>query len=198
MMAFPNRAVRLRWIPWTVLLLSCALLRLVDAYSALRLELPASDYRWLYQSFTCHLVHITTGHWLSDSIALLAVALLFYREFSLRCWLFSYISASLCISAGLLLFARDLHSYAGLSGVLHGLYVTGALLLFRSRPRLAVLLLFLLAIKLMLEPVLISRGYFAPGFRIAGQAHLSGSLGGILAWIGCIRFRTDSPPGPDR
>jgi len=176
--------------------MACALLRLVDAYPVLRLDLPASGFSWLYRCFTCHLVHITTGHWLADSLALVAIALLFYQEFGLRCWLMSYISSSLCITAGLLLFPQDLHSYAGLSGVLHGLYVTGALLLLRHRPRLALVLLALLAIKLLIEPALLSRGYFDPGFRVAGQAHLFGSLGGLLAWIGCTRAGTKPPPQP--
>jgi len=174
----------------------CALLRLVDAYPVLRLELPAAWPSWLYQCFTCHLVHITTGHWLADSLALVAIALLFYREFGLRCWLMSYFISSLCIAAGLLVFPQDLHSYAGLSGVLHGLYVTGALLLLRHSPRLALMLLALLAIKLLFEPALLSLGYFDPGFPVAGQAHLYGSLGGLLAWLGCRHTRIKSPPQP--
>ena len=106
--------------------------------------------------------------------------------------------SSLVIAVGLLLFPLGLHSYAGLSGVLHGLYVTGALLLFRHRPRLAMLLLVLVALKLVLEPALLARGYFDPGFRVAGQAHLFGCLGGFLAWLGCTRAGMGASPNPDQ
>lgn len=185
MVDFPKRTEISSWTPWLLLLLLSALLQSFHVYPVLRLELHGPASHWAYQIFTCHLVHINNTHWLSDALALIVIAILFHRLMDFPCWLLSIVTSAIIISAGLLIFPHGLHSYAGLSGILHGLFVTGALLLYRHRSQLATLLLTLLAAKLLIEPALINLGYIQFGFPVTTSAHVYGSLGGILAWSGC-------------
>jgi len=195
MTAFPARTDWIAWMPWLLLLLLSGSLQMLDAYPVLRLELPVSGLHWLYTGLSCHLVHISSGHLLADAFALSVIAILFHREYGLPCWLLTYAVSTLAVSTGVILFPQDLHSYAGLSGILHGLFVSGCLQLYPRRPRLALLLLALMVIKLVLEPGLIARGLVSPGFRVAYVAHYAGCLGGVFSCFACRLFRRRHNPG---
>jgi len=173
------------WLPWLALLLLTAALQGVHAYPALRLHLPAMDTSWLYTSLTCHLVHLSLRHWLYNTLALLVIAAYFARLYSWQSWLLTFCLCAFCISAGLLWFPQGLHSYAGLSGVLHGLYTMGVLLLYARQPRLAIVLSGLLLLKLVVDGVYGSLLFSDPGFVVARSAHLYGVLGGVLSRV-CV------------
>jgi rhomboid family GlyGly-CTERM serine protease len=186
MMAFLTRAHMQPWLPWCLLLAVCAVLQLAGGYPALRLELPPVHCEWVYRIFTCHLVHLTARHWLYNSLALLIIAWIFVRQFHWPVWLMTYCISSLAVSLGLLLFPDDLHSYAGLSGLLHGLFTMGCLLLYPQQARLALVLGMLMLIKLVLEQFFGSLMLPTPGFVVASMAHVYGVIGGLISWLSWI------------
>lgn len=171
------------WLPWLCLLCTCAILQFAGGYPALRLDLPPAHGTWLYTIFTCHLVHLTTRHWLSDSLALLVIAWIFIEVYTWRNWLVTYCLSSLAVSLGLMLYHFGLRSYAGLSGLLHGLFVMGCLLLYSRQPRLALLLGMLLVLKLVVEHVYGSVFLTTPEFTVASVAHVYGVIGGLISWL---------------
>jgi rhomboid family GlyGly-CTERM serine protease len=171
------------WLPWLLLLLTCSLLQIFGAYPALRLDLSLQDYAWLYTGLTCHLVHITDRHWLNNALATLILAYLFAPYYHWQNWLLTYFITAICISLGLLLYPTELHSYAGLSGMLHGLFVMGCLLLATRQPWLAILLGLLLVAKLLLQTL--TGLSFTPHlqFTPALHAHVFGAVGGLLSGL---------------
>jgi rhomboid family GlyGly-CTERM serine protease len=80
----------------------------------------------VWRLFTGHLVHGSTSHLLWDVLPLLAVGLLFERSLGSRYWIVLGAS-SLSVASGVLAMEPDLARYCGLSGVLNGLWVAGAL-----------------------------------------------------------------------
>lgn len=177
-------------LPWVILAVTTAGLQFGAAYPELRLELPASPLPWLYTSLTCHLVHVTTRHWLTDLVALAVIAFIFYNTFTWRSWLLTYVLSAFSISAGLSLFPHDMHSYAGLSGLLHGYFAMGCLLLFPRQPRLASVLGSLLLVKLLVGQFYGSSFLVYPGFEVAHGAHIYGVLGGVLSWFAVYIYRS--------
>jgi rhomboid family GlyGly-CTERM serine protease len=175
------------WLPWLLLLGVCAVLQFVGGYSLLRLDLPPAHGSWLYSLFTCHLVHLTPRHWLYDSLALLVIAWIFVDQYNWQAWLLTYCISSLTVSLGLLLFPAGLQSYAGLSGLLHGLFAMGCLLLYPQYPRLALVLGLLVLLKLVMEHFYGALLLSNPGFSVASMAHVYGLIGGLISgmiWYG--------------
>ena len=184
-----TRAQIQSWLPWLVLFCICAALQLAGGYPVLRLELPPANMARLYTVLTCHLVHLTTRHWLYDSVALLLIAGIFVHHYTWQTWLLTFCVSALSVSLGLLLFHRGLHSYAGLSGLLHGLFTMGCLLLYSQQPRLASVLGVLVLIKLLLEHFHGSLLMPSPGFTVASSAHAYGVIGGVLSWGSMLAWR---------
>lgn len=178
------------WLPWLLLLGVCAVLQAIGGYPALRLDFPPTHGTWVYTVFSCHLVHLTTRHWLSDSLALLVIGWIFVDAYNWKNWLLTCCLSALSVSVGLLMFHPGLRSYAGLSGVLHGLFTMGCLLLMPRQPRLAVGLMLLLLLKLLLEPFYGSLFMPTPGFTVASLAHVYGMIGGLLSWLTWISVLT--------
>lgn len=184
-----TRARYTAWLPWVLLLIVSSMLQVTGSYPGLRLNLSANDSTWWYTSFTCHLVHLTTRHWLYNSLALVVIGGIFVRQYTWPIWLLTYAISAISISLGLHWFPHDLHSYAGLSGLLHGLFVMGVLRLYPQQPRLASLLGLLVLLKLLMDATVGSVVLKAPGFTVASMAHVYGAIGGLLSWLSVYLWR---------
>lgn len=180
-------------LPWLILLLLVSLLYFSGLYPVLRLPLESFDARNLYTLFTAHWVHINFTHYLHNALALVIVMLLLAPAFTWRGWLMTCVLTSLLISLLLLLWPPGVGNYAGLSGMLHGLLVTGAIGLWREAKPLALILLLLLAGKLLAEFVFDLQLLHNADFAVVKHAHLYGVLGGLLsaALIHAARKRAD-------
>lgn len=162
----------------------CAVLALggADLAEALRYQRADILHGQIWRLFSAHLVHLGGAHLLLNLCGLALVWALFTHELSgPGAWLVLICSA-LGVSLGLLLFDRELAWYVGLSGVLHGLFVAGALRRWRERPVEAAGMLAVLAGKLLWEQLL---GPMPGTSAIAGgpvvvDAHLFGAVGGCL------------------
>lgn len=182
-----SRQVR-PWLPWLLLFTVCAVLQVTHSYASLRLELRPPQWAWLYSVFTCHLVHLNSRHWLHNSLALLVIAVFFARQYRWHTWLISVVVSALCVSLGMLLFYPQWHTYAGLSGLLHGLFAMGCLLLYRDQPRLAIGLGVLMLVKLTVEHWSGPLSQTLLDFPVAGSAHVYGVIGGMISWVSCRLF----------
>ncbi len=148
---------------WYLLLAAAVLGLLVwpGALAVLRWEhaaLPNGEpWRWL----TAHLVHLNALHALANLAGLALVIEWLGRSVRPQlAWLLALASA-LSVSACLAYFSPQISWYAGMSGVVHGLWAGLALLEWRGgRHRLAAFALALLALKLTCLP--------SPGLVLAG------------------------------
>jgi rhomboid family GlyGly-CTERM serine protease len=146
----------------------------------------------LWRLLTGHLVHASPSHLLWDLLPLLCLGFLFERCLARSLWGTLGISA-VVVGGGLLLLSPALAVYSGLSGVLNGLWVAGALTAAaRERasgdPRLA--LLYELCVLADLAKVAAEAATGAPlltdpvalGGTPIPLAHALGALGGFLSW----------------
>jgi len=86
------------------------------------------------------------------------------------------------ISLGMLLINPDVTSYVGLSGMLHGFMVIGALVMFRSRPVFASVLFAAVSIKLLWEQFFANAHVLEAtiGGKVLYDGHLYGAIVGVI------------------
>lgn len=150
-----------------------------------RSSLAAGD---LLGAATGHLVHVGWMHYLLNMAGLTLILFLFEEVWTPGRLLGIFIACTLAVDAGLWWASPQVLSYAGLSGILHGLLGAGALLCWRGTSRLASLVLLATVTKLVWEQYVGP----TPGMReITGAAiivdsHLYGFAGGVTAGFVCL------------
>lgn len=147
----------------------------VDA--ALRYQRDSVLHGEVHRIFTAHFPHLGGWHLALNLLGLGLVWWLVGRNARWRQWLLIVFFSMLSVAGGLLLFAPAVAWYVGLSGLLHGLLVAGALL----GPRREWLIVALVAGKLVWEQWI---GPVSPAW-LGGDtiidAHLYGAIGGSLS-----------------
>jgi rhomboid family GlyGly-CTERM serine protease len=141
-----------------------------------------------------HIVHLGWQHLALNLAGLALVWMLYGRAYTLAQWAIVLALSMLGISLGLLLFLPGVHWYVGLSGVLHGLFVAGAVASLLAGYRAEWLLLSLLAVKLLWEHF---HGALPGSESLAGgtvliEAHLYGAITGLLAAALLLIYRRGS------
>ncbi len=138
---------------------------------------------WLL--FSGHIVHLSWSHWLLNMAGLAIVAIFFSKHASVKQWLLVILLSAGVISVGLWWWLTDIRYYVGLSGVLHGLFLYGALREIRFYPASGYVLTTVLIAKLLWEffyGALPGSEELAGG-RVLTEAHLLGAVGGMLLWL---------------
>lgn len=177
--------IRLQWNHslWLLILLLTWALQAGGLVADWRFDraLIAQGEWWLL--FTGHFVHLNWNHWALNMAGLAVVAFFFSPYGNLWQWLWVIVLSALFVGLGIYWRNPDLHTYVGLSGVLHGLFIYGAMRETRRYPASGYALLALLVGKLIWEfmngPLPGSESI--TGGRVATDAHLYGALGGGLA-----------------
>ena len=151
-----------------------------DALMYDRLRIAGGE---IYRLASGHLVHLDWRHLLLNLAGLALVWALVGDRFRGRDWLVIAAVSAASIDAAFWWLMPELRWYVGLSGLLHGLLVAGALGLYRERRVESMVLLVVVAVKLGYE------GLFGPvpgssdavGGSVITEAHLFGAAGGAVA-----------------
>lgn len=168
-------------------LVVCAIALLIqlggtEASEWLRYDRNAIFSGELWRLITGHLVHLGWSHLLMNAIGLILIWLLFGHLIKPRHWLWVCLVSTIGISTGMLLFNPELNWYVGLSGLLHGMFVAGAVANIKAGFRAELLLLLLLTGKLTWEQVigpLPGSAEFSGG-NVIVDAHLYGAISGLI------------------
>ncbi len=136
----------------------------------------------LWRLFTGHFLHTNVFHLLLNLSALLLLWLLHGQFYTLKNYSLLFLISALICSAGLFYFSPDIKQYVGLSGVLHGIFVFGALMDIRWGDKTGYLLFFGVWLKIAHEQ------YYGASTEVASlinanvaiDAHLWGALGGLV------------------
>lgn len=165
-----------RWqFAGTVSIVSLLLLLWPPALDLLRWERSAISDGELWRSMSAHLVHLSVMHCLSNLTGLWLICEYLWDELALADACALWLGTAAGTSLLLWWFAPGIHWYAGLSGVLHGLWAGCALAWFcRNGDRVAAAALLLLAIKLVLP------AYAANALPVVTVAHCYGALCGLI------------------
>lgn len=169
----------------------CAVVIMAGGDSAaewLRYDRVALAHGEYWRLLTAHLTHLGWSHLLLNLAGLFLLHALVGDVLSRREWLWLMLFSALSISAGLWLFEPQLRWYVGLSGVLHGVLLGGALLLTLAGNREGVYLLVITLAKLLWEQVVgpMPGSEATAGGKVIVNAHLYGAIAGgvfvMLLW----------------
>jgi len=170
---------------WLIVLLSSFVLQALgweDAWRYDRSQVEQGAY-WLILS--ANLVHLNWSHWGLNITGLAIVAFFFSAHASIEQWFLVLLVSSACVGVGVSWLNPDIHYYVGLSGVLHGLFIFGALREIRMYPLSGYVLFAILLAKLIWE---LANGALPgseslTGGRVLTDAHFYGAVGGFLCWL---------------
>ena len=148
---------------------------------ALRYDLAAVEAGQWWRLLTGHFTHLGWEHTLLNLTGLGLVGLLFRGEYRVGEWLAIAALALVAIDVTFLILRPDLGWYVGLSGVLHGLFVAGAVRWISRSEFEGYLLAAFLVGKLVWEQVYgaLPMSVSTAGGPVVVDAHLAGALGGL-------------------
>jgi rhomboid family GlyGly-CTERM serine protease len=171
---------------WFGVFLLSFLIQVTDSASTWRFdrELVAQGHVWLM--VTGHFAHMNWSHWAMNMAGLAIVAVFFSRHCRASEWLAVIITSIVVINIGIWYWVTDIETYVGLSGVLHGLFIYGALREIRYYPLSGYVLTAILIGKLIYESMYgaLPGSEEMAGGRVLTQAHLLGAIGGGIVWAG--------------
>ena len=139
----------------------------------------------IWRLISGHFVHLGWKHLAMNIAGLILIWLLFGRLLSNRNWAALIMVNALFISIGFLVLNKDLNWYVGLSGVLHGMFVCGAIASIVSGYRAEIALLLAVVAKLIweqLQGAVPGSASFAGG-DVVVDAHLYGAIIGAVCAI---------------
>lgn len=160
-------------------LLISAFLQVFQSYFIYwRFDFWSEPWRW----WMAHWVHVGWMHYFLNMLAFICLPFIFPRLKN-RYLVILILLLPVVISFSFYYFYPYIQAYAGLSGVLHGIYVAVALLYlqFVRERKFALLILALIVVKI------IGENSFAPtqtaaliGSPVLVEAHLLGAIGGVI------------------
>jgi len=135
-----------------------------------------------WRLFTGHFFHTNGYHLLLNLSALLLLWALHGQFYSLKNYSLLFITSTLVCSAGLYFFSPDIRQYVGLSGVLHGVFVFGAIMDIRQQDKTGYLLFAGVWLKIAHEQFYGASEDVSTliDASVAIDAHLWGAVGGLL------------------
>jgi len=154
-----------------------------DARELLRYERAAIADGEYWRLLSGHFVHLGYSHLALNLVGLLLVWLLVGRLYNTQRWLLVIAISIVVMDAGFWFLDADLGWYVGLSGLLHGLLLAGAIAGIRSLPAESFVICAVVVAKLVYEQI---SGPLPGSESVAGGAvvvnsHLYGAVGGALS-----------------
>ncbi len=136
----------------------------------------------LWRLITGHFFHTNQYHLLLNLAALWMLWGLHQQYYHPYCYAFLFVFSALICSTGLYFFSPDLIRYVGLSGVLHGIFVWGAIMDIKHQDKTGYLLFLGVWLKIIYEQIYGANNEVANliAANVAVDAHLWGALGGLL------------------
>jgi rhomboid family GlyGly-CTERM serine protease len=135
-----------------------------------------------WRIFTGHFFHTNGYHLLLNIAALILLWALHGQFYTLKNYSFLFITSAVVCSAGLYFLSPDIRQYVGLSGVLHGVFVFGAMMDIRQQDKTGYLLFLGVWLKIAHEQFYGASKDVSTliDASVAIDAHLWGAVGGLL------------------
>jgi rhomboid family GlyGly-CTERM serine protease len=171
-----------------VILALMAIVMLISKEVALDIKYDRSlisSGEW-WRLFTGHFQHLSWEHLILNSIGLVFVWLLVGDSHTPNQWLSVFIILSFALSIAFLFVYPELKWYVGMSGIIHGLLVSGLMVVFiRIRELFSILLLLVIAGKISYEQYHGTSDYLVEiiGGQVVTEAHMIGALVGIFTGL---------------
>jgi len=170
-----------------IMLTSVWLLQMLQSYLIFDHALIVTGQVW--RIWTGHFVHTNTEHLLLNTAGFSLFLLLYQLQITLAKLFYSSIYLATCIGLGLFWLNPEIARYAGLSGVLYGLFSLFALQAASKRDYLlGYTVFFAVTTKILwenIDPSINNHNALLINARVASEAHLYGYLVALLYSILC-------------
>ncbi|MBL4940820.1 MAG: rhombosortase [Colwellia sp.] len=136
----------------------------------------------VWRLFTGHFLHTNGYHLVLNLAALIMLWALHGRFYTIKNYLSLFLFCSLSTSIGIYYYTPSLIQYVGLSGVLHGIFVFGAIMDIRAKDKTGYLLFVGVWLKIAHEQIYGASTDISDLIEasVAVDAHLWGAVGGLL------------------
>jgi rhomboid family GlyGly-CTERM serine protease len=143
-----------------------------------------------WRLLSAHFAHLGYPHLALNLAGLLLVWLLVGRLYSTRQWLLVAAFSIVVMDAGFWFVDSEMRWYVGLSGLLHGLLLAGAIAGIRSLPVESIVIAAVVVAKLAYEQIVgpLPGSESVAGAAVVVNAHLYGAIGGALAAAAIMRW----------
>ncbi|OHU88116.1 MULTISPECIES: rhombosortase [Pseudoalteromonas] len=182
-------------LPPLLLIVICALLMLIDAHSLLVFDRSQVEQQW-WRIFTGQFMHTNWTHLALNVLGVVFIWILHaeHRSVSTYCW--HIIFLALWTGIGIWLFCPDIRIYTGLSGLLHGVIVWGALKDIQVGMKTGILLFVGIWTKLIWEQIQGPSPEVGAliDSTVAIDAHLIGAIGGLVLSVTLLREQLKRTP----
>jgi len=137
----------------------------------------------LWRVFSGHFFHTNGFHFLLNGAAVIMLWALHGHFYTIKTYSYVFIVSAIICAIGIHWFSLDINQYVGLSGVLHGLFIWGAIEDIKAKERTGYLLLLGILLKIAHEQFYGASEDVASliGANVAINAHLWGAIGGVIA-----------------
>ncbi|NQZ88450.1 MAG: rhombosortase [Colwellia sp.] len=139
----------------------------------------------VWRVFSSHFFHTNGFHFLLNAAAVVMLWALHGQFYTIKSYLIVFMMSAITTSIGIHWFSPDIEQYVGLSGVLHGIFIWGAIEDIKAKERTGYLLLLGVILKIAHEQYYGASEDVAVliGAKVAINAHLWGAIGGVIAVI---------------
>jgi len=139
----------------------------------------------LWRLFTGHFLHTNGFHLLLNLAALILLWALHGRFYSIKNYSVLFFCCAISTSVGIYFYNAELIQYVGLSGVLHGIFVFGAIMDINAKDKTGYLLFVGVWLKIAHEQIYGASTDVSDLIEasVAVDAHLWGAVGGLIFTI---------------
>jgi len=154
-----------------------------DAQEVLRYDRAAIADGQYWRLLSGHFSHLGYSHLLLNLSGLVLVWLLVGRLYTTPQWLLVAVVSVVAMDAGFWFIDANLRWYVGLSGMLHGLLLAGAIGGIRSLPAESIVICALVVAKLVYEQIAgpLPGSEAVAGGSVVVNSHFYGATGGALS-----------------
>ncbi|MGB1262763.1 MAG: rhombosortase [Cognaticolwellia sp.] len=154
---------------------------IADAVIYHRELIDAGEY---WRLISGHFLHSNGNHFMLNIAAVALLWALHGHYYSYQNYLGIFVTCALVCSIAMFWFSQDIALYVGLSGVLHGFFVWGALMDIRQHEKTGYLLFIGVILKIGHEQIYGASADVEAliGASVATDAHLYGAIGGLLTF----------------
>ena len=158
-----------------------------------RVAIQSEEY---WRLLSGHLVHTNDSHLAMSLAGLLALWLMHGDDYNTRDYLTAAMTSAVGVSACLYYLDSSVNCYAGLSGLLHGLFAWGVTADLRARRHIGPILVAGLLAKLLLEQTFgaAPASKLLLGYPVVIDANLYGAAFGSLSGAIMLYVRREIPP----
>lgn len=142
----------------------------------------------LWRLFTGHAFHTNYAHFILNTLAIILLWALHGQFYSTKQYLLLCLFSGLIVSLAIYYFSPEMHQYVGLSGILHAIFVWGALKDIQNKEKTGYILMAGVIIKVAQEQ------FFGASEEVANlidatvaiEAHLWGVIAGVIFYFSAL------------